>query len=112
MSPARLSSWSYHDLSGSQSTCEVLAALDAEFDVGVCEVCLDGPQGDEQSLRDFAVGAALGREHGDPALAGGQGVAATQFVASRPRAAREQLDASGGRECRGFTPGGKVECLA
>ena len=30
-----------------ESAGEVLAALDVEFAVSVCEVCLDGPQGDE-----------------------------------------------------------------
>ena len=90
----------------------MLAPLDAQFEVSVRQVCLDSPDGDEQSLRDLAVRATLGRKHRDPALAGGQRVATTQFVASRPRTGREQLGASSGRKRRGSTPGGKVERFA
>jgi hypothetical protein len=104
--------WQWRRIARLESAGKVFAALDAEFAVSVCEVCLDGPQGDEQSLRDFSVGAALGGEHGDSALAGGQRVATAQFVASGARAGRKQFGASGGRECRGSTLGGKVERFA
>ena len=47
---------------------------DAEFAVAGGEMDFDGLGGHEQGLSDVAVGLALGREPGHPALAGGEGI--------------------------------------
>jgi hypothetical protein len=49
----------------------LFARSDVELLVGVGEVSLDGSGGDEEVLRDLAVGKSGGGELGDPTLAWG-----------------------------------------
>ena len=72
---------------------ELAAAGDLELAIDMAEVPLGGLGGDEQRLRDLAIGQALGGEPCDAQLAGGQRVAAGDRVTPRLRARRDQLRA-------------------
>jgi hypothetical protein len=75
-------------------------------------VTLDGARSDEQRLRDLAVGKALARELGDPALAGCQRVEPRENDSARPRAGGAQFGLGLVGERLGARTVGDVECLA
>src|SRR5258705_11543614 len=56
-----------------ESGGQLLARFDVELAVAVGQVHLDGPQGDEEGLRDLLVGLALGGELADAQFGGGGG---------------------------------------
>ncbi len=72
---------------------ELAAAGDLELAVDAAEVRLGGHGGDEQRLRDLAIGEAFGGEPRDAQLAGGQRVAAGDRVAPWLGARGDQLRA-------------------
>ena len=71
----------------------LVATRDAELAVGALEVRLGGRGGDEQRLRDLAIGQPLGGQPGDAQLAGGERVAAGDRVAPWLGAGGDQLRA-------------------
>src|SRR6266542_5975471 len=77
------------------------ARADRELAVDAREVDFDRPLGDEERLRDLAVGGPFGRHLGDAPLAGGERLEAAQGDAPGTRAGGEELALGAGGEGRG-----------
>src|SRR6266545_7727993 len=91
---------------------ELRARADRELAVDAREVDLDRPLGNEERLRDLAVGGAFGRQLGDAALTGRQRLDAAQGNAAGARAGGEKLALGTCSEWRGAADRRQLKSLA
>jgi hypothetical protein len=88
---------------------DLAASGDLKLSVDAVQMRLGGRGGDEQRLRDLAIGEAFGSEPRDPQLSRGQRVAARDRVASWLGAGGNQLGARSVGDPRRAAPMGEVE---
>ena len=90
---------------------ELIPRGDAELAVAAAEMVCNRVHGDEQGLRDLAVGAAFGGESGDAKLARGEGIRPSKTGAPRASAGRQRFGLCPFHKWHGATASSDLERL-